>query len=299
MGSAVQSLARAEQAGARKSGAPRIDDLLVLARDKSTASRNQLVAALGGLFCDAPVATAEAERDLMAQILRSLIHEVELQVRANLAEQLAKDDNAPPDLIATLANDDIEVAHAILVASNALDDAELIEIIARRTRQHRVAIATRDAVSENVSDALVGSGETDVMVTLIGNDGAAISDGTLAELVEASREQEAFQSPLLNRNELSPRLARQMYWWVSAALRKHIANSFDIDSIELDGKIVSSVQNILGVQEQVDLPADGLDELARKLAERNGISSELLIDTLRRHFMLPKRPPGRETRRSG
>jgi uncharacterized protein (DUF2336 family) len=285
MVSAVHTLARTEQDGDQGYQAPRIDDLLVLARDKSTASRNQLVEALGGMYCDAHVATADTERELMAQILRSLIHDVELQVRANLAEQLAKDDNAPPDLIATLANDDIEVAHAILVASNALDDAELIEIIARRTRRHRVAIAMRDAVSENVSDALVGSGETDVVVTLIGNDGAAISDGTLAELVEASREREAFQSPLLNRNELSPRLAKQMYWWVSAALRKHIAKSFDIDSLELDGKIVSSVQGILGIQENLDLPADGLDELARKLAERDAISSELLIDTLRQHEM--------------
>lgn len=285
MVSAVQTLARTEQAGDQETKSPRINDLLVLARDKSTASRNQLVEALGGLYCDADIATAETERDLMAQILRSLIHDVELQVRANLAEQLAKDDNAPPDLIAILANDDIEVAHAILVASNALDDAELIEIIAQRTRQHRVAIATRNAVSENVSDALVGSGETDVTVTLIGNDGADISDNTMAELVEASRQQEAFQSPLLNRDELSPRLARQMYWWVSAALRKHIANNFDIDSMELDGKIVSSVRGILGIQEQIELPADGMDELARKLAERDAISSELLIDTLRQHEM--------------
>jgi uncharacterized protein (DUF2336 family) len=283
MVSAVQSVARTEQAGDLESGNPRVEDLLVLAREKTTASRNQLVEALGGLYCNADDATGETERDLMAQILRSLIHDVETQVRANLAEQLAKDDKAPRDLIATLANDDIEVAHPILIASNALDDEELIEIVERRTRNHRVAIAMRKAVSEGVSDALVESGETDAVLTLIRNSGAEISDDTMEVLVEASRELEAYQSPLLHRDELPPRLAKQMYWWVSAALRKHIVNSFEIDSIELDSKIVSSVQDILGVNEYVKLPPDGLDALARKLAERNAVSSELLIDTLRQN----------------
>lgn len=74
-----------------------------------------------------------------------------------------------------------------------------------------------------------------------------------------------------------------MYWWVTAALRKHIVSSFEIGSIELDSKIVSSVRDILGAQEYVKLPPDGLDALAHKLAERNAISSELLIDTLRQH----------------
>lgn len=255
----------------------------MLARDKSTASRNQLVEALGELYCDAQVVARETERDMMVQILRSLIHDVELQVRANLADRLAREDNAPEELISVLANDDTEVAHSILVDSNALNDRELIEIVERRTRRHRVAIAMREAISEGVSDALVDSGETDVVETLISNDGAAISDETIAELVEASREYKPYQSPLLHRSELPPRLARKMYWWVSAALRKHIVNSFEIDSIELDGKIVSSVQDILGSQEIVKLFADGLDELARKLAERNAVTSELLINTLRQH----------------
>ncbi len=281
MVSAVQSRARTEQAGDPETSYPRIEGLLVLARDNSTASRNRLAEAVGGLYFDADSAAGKTERDLMAQILRSLIHDVELQVRANLAKQFAEDENAPHDLVAALANDEIEVAHPILVASNALDDQELIGIIQSRTRLHRLAVAVRKAVSEGVSDALVDSGEPDVVETLIRNDGAKISAETMSELVEASREFEAYQSPLLHRSELSPRLAKKMYWWVSAALRKHIANNYEIDSIDLDSKIVGSVQGILGIHEYVKLPADGLDELARKLAEQNAISSELLIDTLR------------------
>ncbi|NQU72250.1 MAG: hypothetical protein HQ514_16985, partial [Rhodospirillales bacterium] len=111
MVSAVQSLARTEQAGDPETSYPRIEDLLVLARDNSTASRNRLAEAVGGLYFDADSAAGKTERDIMAQILRSLIHDVELQVRANLAKQFAGDENAPHDLVAALANDEIEVAH--------------------------------------------------------------------------------------------------------------------------------------------------------------------------------------------
>jgi uncharacterized protein (DUF2336 family) len=277
----AHSIERPEQADDSLTKNSRIEELLVLARDKSMASRNQLAEAVGELYFDDQGEIGEAERGLMTQILRRLIHEVEQHVRANLAKRMAGDDNAPRDLVTALANDDIEVAHAILVASNALNDQELVEIVEHRTRHHRLAIAMREAVSEGVSDALVGSGETDVVETLINNHGAAISGKTMEALVEASREFEAYQSPLLHRGDLSPRLARRMYWWVSAALRKHIANNYEIDSVELDSKIVSSVQDILGIRENAKLPADGLDELARKLGERNAISSQLLIDTLR------------------
>ena len=260
-----------------------LEELLDLARDKSVTSRNKLVEMLGELYFHDDETIGDGERGMMAQILRQLIHEVEKAVRRKLAERLAAEPGAPRELVAALANDEIEVAHPILVNSNALEDTELLEIIKRRTIQHRHAIATRELVSEQVSDALVETGEAKVIETLIKNDSAHFSPETLTALVAASKEVETYQAPLLDRGELTPRLAKQMYWWVSAALRKHIANNYEIDSTELDSKIVSTVKDILGEQPDKDLPPDGMDELARKLAEKNAISSELLIETLRQH----------------
>lgn len=260
---------------------PGLEDLLELARDKSVGSRNRLVEVLGDLYFEGDTGPGDAERELMTQILRQLVHDVERTVRHKLAERLAQEPDAPHELVSILANDDIEVAHSILVAAGALQDSELVEIVQRRTMQHRQAIATRSAVSEEVSGALVESGDINVVETLIRNQGAEFSRDTMSTLVEASKNIEAYQAPLLDRSELTPRLAKRMYWWVSAALRKHIANNYEIDSTELDSKIVSSVKEILGEKDSVQLPADGLDELARKLAERNAITTELLIETLR------------------
>lgn len=255
-------------------------ELLDLARDNSISSRNQLVERLGDLYFEGDSANS-AERDLMAKIMHDLVRDVEKAVRTKLSRRMAADPNAPAELVSILANDDIEVAHPILVRSYALHDAELIEIIRHRSARHQKSIAGRKAVSESVSDALVETGETSVVETLLHNHGAEISNQTMAMLVEASKEIETYQGPLLDRTDLSPHLARRMYWWVSAALREHIAANFEIDSTELDIKIVGAVNEILGERPSLDLPADGLDELARKLSEVQSITPELLIETLR------------------
>ena len=257
-----------------------LKNLLELARDRSVPSRNRLVERLGDLYFE-DTSAKSAERELMAELLRDLIRDVEMTVRAKLARRMAADPNAPADLIATLANDEIEVAHAILVRSNVLGDAELIEIIHHRTVRHQESIAQRNAVSVDVSDALAETREPSVIETLIRNNGARISNETMAALVEESKKIETYQGPLLDRSDLSPHLARRMYWWVSAALREHIANNFEIDTIELDTKIVGAVTEILGERPAVELPSDGLDELARKLSDVESITPELLIETLR------------------
>ena len=255
-------------------------ELLELARDNSIPSRNRLVERLGDLYFERSSANS-AERDLMAEILRDLVRDVEKTVRSKLAQRLAAESNAPAELVSILANDDIEVAHPILVQSRALGDAELIEIIHYRTMRHRQSIAERRAISEEVSDALTEKAEVTVVEALIRNHGARISNETMAALVEASKNVEPYQGPLLDRSDLTPVLARRMYWWVSAALREYITNNFEIDTTELDTKIVGTVKEILGEPSTVELPADGLDELARKLSEVQSITPELLIETLR------------------
>ena len=98
---------------------PALRDLLELARDNSIPSRNRLVERLGDLYFEDSSVNA-AERDLMAEILRDLVRDVEMAVRSKLAERLAADPNAPAGLVSVLANDKIEVAHPILMRSNAL-----------------------------------------------------------------------------------------------------------------------------------------------------------------------------------
>ncbi len=222
-----------------------VDQLFRMARDKSAASRTDLVETISDLFFGGGERLSDRERALMTDILRQLIHDVEMTVRKRLAERLAHRDDAPRDLVATLANDEIEVAHPILVYSEVLLDSELVEIITHRTMEHQLAIAMRRSLSESVSDALVHTGNETVVVKLLENDSALISGATMAYLVEQSKRFDSYQNPLVHRSNLSPDLAKRLYWWVSAALRKHILENFEIDPSDLDDEIEHSVTEIL------------------------------------------------------
>src|SRR3546814_1733452 len=72
-----------------------------------------------------------------------------------LVEALLRGPDPLPELQAVLANDEIEVAQAILERSRVLQDQDLIDVVMRRAEEHRMAIALRNDVSVAVAEALL------------------------------------------------------------------------------------------------------------------------------------------------
>ena len=103
---------------------PEIESLIGLARQKSQAGRNSIFETVQDLFLQKKDGLSERERTLMSDILRQLIHQVEISVRKDVATRLAKRNDAPKELVLVLANDEIEVAHSLLVNSMVLHDAD-------------------------------------------------------------------------------------------------------------------------------------------------------------------------------
>ncbi len=269
----------------RDHGGPDLDSLIDLARQKSKAGRRALFATVRDLFLDAGETLNDRERVLMGEILRKLVADVERSVRKELAERMAQRADAPRDLVVALANDEIEVAHPILVDCKILEDIDLIEVIQHRTQAHQLAIARRRDISEDVSQALVDTGDTDVITTLLRNGDAAISRSLMEYLVAESKRVDTFQNPLLHREDLPADLARKMYWWVSAALRQHIVQTYNLDPTEIDDMVEGAVQNVME-KDEAEAKARGIkgDEataFARKMSERGELTEEFLIETLR------------------
>ena len=134
-----------------------MQDLLDLAQDKSASVKSQLAQVVSDLFFEGERVLNERERTLMTDFLRQLIQDVEISVRKALADRMAEESRVPSDLINILANDELDVAHNILLNSQVLQDLELIEIIQHQTFEHQLTIAMRDKISEAVG----GRGEID------------------------------------------------------------------------------------------------------------------------------------------
>jgi uncharacterized protein (DUF2336 family) len=259
-----------------------LEALFKLARDKSAAGRKALVNAVSDLFFNNKDVLSDREKALMTDILRQIIHDVEMSVRRELAERLADAHQAPHELIVALANDEIEVAHPLLIQSDILHDFDLVEIIHHRTLEHQLAIAMRKGLTENVTDALVETGNEDVVAKMIENPSARISKSTMEYLVDQSKRVDTYQNPLLKRPDLEPDLAKKMYWWVSAALRQHIVKNFTVDTADLDETLESTVKNVIdrhgGSGEAGNSkPA----KLADRLAEDGKITPRMLVQVLR------------------
>lgn len=208
--------------------------LFALARDKTEDGRKALVEAIGSLSVSEGSPLTDRERGLMFDILGHLVHETEMSVRRTVSACLAEIPDAPRDLIRLLANDDIEIAYPVLTNSGVLQDDDLIEVIRHRTQEHQLAVTIRSNITESVSDALVETGNENVIRSLLKNTDAKISRSTMEYLVEQSKRIDSFQEPILHRRDLDPELVRNMFTWVSSALRQYIVDDWDLDAGTVD-----------------------------------------------------------------
>lgn len=258
-----------------------LSSLMTLSKDSSKAARRRLFENMSGLFLSEEDRFNEQERAHISDIMTKLVADVELSVRATLAKNLSTSDQAPAELIALLANDDIFVARPILTQSRVLMEKDLLSVIELRSKEHLLAITEREDISPIISDLLIEYGDEDVIEQLIGNNDAEISKSALALLVEESKRVDRFQEPLLARHDLPTDLAHKMFWWVSAALRRHIIKTFEIDAHFLDVQLENSTRENINESAAPAFGETHADRLAAHLAAKNELTEKTLIQSLK------------------
>lgn len=258
-----------------------LQELLMLAKTKSSDSRARLVENITDLFLSSEGRLSEHERALMSDILGKLVNQVETDIKKELSQSLAKSGVELPEIAKMLANDEIEIARPLLEKSALLKDPDLIEIIRMRTDEHRMAIAMREDVSESVSNALVEYGSEDVVETLLNNHDTQLSSRAMEYLVAESRRVDRFQEPLLQRSDLPGELAYRMYWWVSAALRKRILEEYQVDPIVFEQAVKRAASAVMVDKGEDDSAYVRAQRLVRRMAENGELSVQFLLNALR------------------
>src|SRR5579871_2476457 len=101
-----------------------------LAAHPGAASRAEIYLAVTTLFRIQGSHMSPRERALAQDIVRTLSPNVPMRIRAGVAERLAEEVSAPPELVFHLAADAIEVARPLVLKSPLLTDADLLRLIA-------------------------------------------------------------------------------------------------------------------------------------------------------------------------
>ena len=198
------------------------NDVAKLINDPSASNRAETADKISKQFSDQEL--SENERGLAEDIFRIMIKDAEVRVRKALARNLKQTPLLPHDVAVTLARDVDAVALPVLQFSEILSDGDLVDIIGEGpdSIEKQRAIATRPSVSEAVSSALVQAGNEDVLVDLIGNAGAEISEQSLQKVLDDFGDSERIHKPLVSRNHLPITIAERMVKLVSDRLRSEI-----------------------------------------------------------------------------
>lgn len=158
-----------------------------------------LLVGMSSALSDAHVATFD-------QVLGRLITGAEVEVRRAVAEHVSQLPKPPRGLVRRLAADPAgPVAGPILSSTIAIPDAALIGLVRSRSQEHLAAIAQREALSEEVCDAVADRGDDAVLCILLANTGAQLSDRTLSLVVTRIVDDDDLASSLGRRADLDPR----------------------------------------------------------------------------------------------
>jgi len=204
------------------------DDVIRLLNDPSPDARISAATKISDQFDRDGM--SEKERGLAQEIFRIMVKDAEVRVREALAINLKESPNLPHDVALTLAHDVDSVALPVLTLSDILSDSDLAEIIHTQGESKQAMIAGRESVSEAVSDALIDTGNENVVSTLIANEGAKISDSSFEKAVNTFGESEKVQGAMINRSALPITVAEKLVHKVSEAMREKLLERHELSA---------------------------------------------------------------------
>ncbi|MBS0528993.1 MAG: DUF2336 domain-containing protein [Proteobacteria bacterium] len=161
-----------------------LDELQTALAHGTVARRVETLRRVTDLFLNDTLDYSDEQITVFDDVFNCLIHQMEASAKSLLSKRLAPVAKAPPQIIHTLAFDDlIEVAAPVLSQSQRLGDDALVENARSKSQAHLLAISTRKVLSGAVTDVLVERGNDEVVQSTVNNPGAQFSEQGFTRLV--------------------------------------------------------------------------------------------------------------------
>ena len=199
-----------------------VGDFFNWAQSASVALRTEGASALARAYLHSSLDEASLREAEIALIC--LADDPSPRVRRALADVMADAPQAPRALIATLANDQSDVAATILSRSPLLLEAELIEFTSFGDALAQTAIARRTHVPLAVASALTGCGAREAAITLVLNPGAALTEAAMRSLLAQFHDDGEIREALLTRPRLPGAIRSQLVQATASTLLAFTVN---------------------------------------------------------------------------
>lgn len=221
-----------------------------------------------------------SERKLAEDIFRIMLRDAEVRVREALSHHLKESRAVPHDVAVALAHDVDAVALPFLECSEVLTDEDLIEIVHSSGVSKQVAVAQRPMVTAPVSEALVDTGNVQVVSTLVGNVRADIPETRLAEVVEQFGHSELLQHSILRRANLPLTVAERLVAKASDSLLQKLAGHGGVSVVTVAEIVVHARERaVLGLLGD-NVSDDDVDVMVRHIYNHGRLTASLVLRAL-------------------
>ncbi|MBH5399577.1 DUF2336 domain-containing protein [Bradyrhizobium sp. CNPSo 4010] len=225
-----------------------LEELQAALSHGTVARRLETLRRVTDLFVGNAVDYSDDQIRVFDDVFQCLIEQIETSARALLAERLAPIAAAPPQIIRTLALDEvIEVSGPVLSKSERLDEATLIQIARTRGQAHLKAISLRRTLSEALTDVLVARGNEDVVQSTVGNPGARLSEESLADLVVRAERDDDLASCIGLRPDLPRHHYLRLVAKASSSVRRKLAAAHPELADEVSRAVEEAAQQVRAV----------------------------------------------------
>jgi uncharacterized protein (DUF2336 family) len=177
------------------------------------------------------------------EVVTRLADEIEVAARAQLAERLARFDQAPANIIHKLAFDDaIEVAGPVLRESKQLETYALVANACTKSQAHMLSISKRETLEERLTDELVKRGNSEVVNSVASNTGAKFSDFGFLNMVQRAEGDSILAEQLGLRKDVP----RHVFQQLIAKATNDVKKRLERERPEMARQIQSSVTDLAG-----------------------------------------------------
>ncbi|MEX0582446.1 MAG: DUF2336 domain-containing protein [Sneathiella sp.] len=255
---------------------------LILAQDDDDDVRMELARKICRLLPDITGKQTVILLEKTIEILEILARDQETAVRAIIAESLKDSIAAPKNIVMSLARDIEEIVSSpILEYSPLLSDNDLLEIMASGIAAGALpALARRQGIGEDVSDAVVAQLEVPAVSALLANPSAKIREETLDEIMDQAEGIETLHEPLALRLNLSLRAMRRIAGFVGYSLVEKLVSQHSLPSAtekELKNIVRNRIDQTRSFSEQS--PETGKTHAERLFAE-GALDEEKVADAV-------------------
>jgi uncharacterized protein (DUF2336 family) len=224
--------------------------------------------------------------EIAEQIFRLLMKDVALRVRQTLSEQLKDNPDAPRDVMLHLASDVESVALPVLTQSQVLSDADLVRIVEMSHGMGKLlAISQRETVSSRVSDALVETNYQEVVASLLGNKGAAVSDRALEKIVTDFKGDEEISTALSQYPKLPSQVVEKLISQAGDAIASELKEKYNLAEAEIQ-QSVTQREDVMQRLLDPDLSAADVQMLVAQLVREDKLNASLVMTSLCRGQLL-------------